>query len=276
MYRADGPEHLKSVGEVEFANGVAAMSASGLYGDVRLCAGIVGHTDLADARLEEVLDAHIAAGNGRYRGVRQLTVSDPDPVLARDGTNRPPHMLLDPKLRGGVKVLARRGLSFDVCVVEPQLPEVIDLARACPDTVMILNHSGIPLGLGAYKGRRDERFPIWRDNMRTLGQCPNVYVKLGGLALPTFGTRWYRSDPPATSVQLADEWRPYIETCVEAFGADRCMFESDFPVESGCGPYAVLWNAFKRTVSGASRAEKLALFSGAAAKAYRLDIPGIS
>jgi L-fuconolactonase len=272
MYRASGPEAMRSAGEVEFVNGVAAMAASGIFGEVKACAGIVGGVDLmlGDA-VEEVLTAHVQAGGGRYRGVRSPIVYDEDSRILGAGVGVP-HLLLDATFRRGFKWLQQFGLSFDAFLFEPQLSELIDLARAFPDTQIVLNHLGVPLGVGRYAGQREVRFRSWRESIRTLSQCPNVAVKLGGLGIPFGGFKFYMSTPPATSLQLAEEWKPYIQTCVEAFGAQRCMFESNFPVDSAVCTYPVLWNAFKRLAAGASRDEKIALFSGTAMRIYRLDI----
>jgi L-fuconolactonase len=272
MYRADGPAEMRPIGETEFVNGVAAMSASGLYGDIRACAGIVGHVDLRlGAAATDVLEAHIAAGNGRFRGIRHSTSWDADPGVIGP-LHRPDRQGLyaDPIFRTGFAELAPLGLSFDAWLLEPQLPDLIDLARAFPDTPIVLDHVGTPLGIASYEGRRDERFPIWRERIRELAGCPNVCVKLGGLAMPFLGFASFMSNPPATSEQLAAEWRPYIETCIEAFGPERSMFESNFPVDLGSCTYDVLWNAFKRIAAGASADEKAWLFSGAARKFYRL------
>ncbi|TAL03597.1 MAG: amidohydrolase [Rhodospirillaceae bacterium] len=270
MYRAAGPEVMRSVGEVEFLNGVAAIAASGLFGETRACAGIVGGVDLAlgDA-VKDVLFAHIQAGGGRYRGIRaRYTAYDDDTSILGSGSSRP-QLLLDTKFRSGFKHLQPMGLSCDMWLYEPQLPDLINFASAFSDTQIILCHVGSPLGVGRYAGRLPERFPIWRDNIRALSQFPNVAVKLGGLGLPLRG---FNFAPSAGSAELAKAWAPYIETCIEAFGVHRCMFESNFPMDSGTCSYAVLWNAFKRTVSGASRDEKAALFYGTAARMYRLDL----
>lgn len=275
MYRADGPDALRCVGETEFVNGQAAMSASGFYGDVRACAGIVGHADLrlGDA-VEDVLRSHIAAGHGRFRGIRNSSSYDADPnVLGPLGANAWQQGLYrDAKFRAGFKHLHRLSLSFDAWLLEPQLPDLIDLARAFPETTIILDHVGTPLGIGAYKGKREERFGIWRDNIRALAKCENVVVKLGGLAMcfPMFDS--FLSKPAASSEQLAREWKPYIDTCIEAFGPARAMFESNFPVDIGACSYPVLWNAFKRLAAGYTAAEKTALFSGTAARVYRLAV----
>jgi predicted TIM-barrel fold metal-dependent hydrolase len=270
MLRAGGPDAMKPVGEVEFANGIAAMSASGLYGDIRVCAGIVGQANLmlGDA-VEGVLHAEIEAGDRRYRGIRVSAEYDPDPKIYGFGI---PHVLKNEKFRSGFKKLGKLGLSADVILLEPVLPELIDLARAFPDTPIILNHVGVPIGVASYAGQRAERFPIWRDNIRTLARCENVAVKLGGLGGPYAGLKGWRASPPLTSEQLAAEWKPYIESCIEAFGVHRSMFESDFPVDAEVCSYAVLWNAFKRLTANASKDEKAALYSGTATKIYRLEL----
>ena len=274
MYRASGPDPLKCVGETEFVNGVAAMSASGIYGEVRACAGIVGHANLrlGDA-VEDVLRAHIHAGNGRFRGIRHGAAYDEDVgVLGMMANRHPPGLFRDAKFREGFRHLHKLGLSFDAWLLEPQLPDLVDLVRAFPDTQIVLDHVGAPLGIASYTGQREARFGHWRDNIRALAKSENVTVKLGGLAMPFPGFPSFHSKPAAGSDQLASEWKPYIETCIEAFGIDRCMFESNFPVDSGSCTYAVLWNALKRVAAGYSTHEKTALFSGTAARVYRLAL----
>ncbi len=272
MYRADGPEAFRSVGEVEFANGVAAMAASGLFGDVAICAGIVGSVDLrlGDAA-RDVLIAHIQAGGGRYRGIRAPgIVADDDPTTLGAFGGRP-HVMLDAKFREGFRHLEPLGLSYDAWQLEYQLPDLIDLARVFPGTQIVLNHAGGLFALGRYSGRKEERFANWRENIRRLAQCSNVVVKLGGLGMPTCGLPSSSSATPPTSADLAGDWRPYVETCIEAFGADRCMFESNYPVDAATAGYPVIWNAFKRIAQGASAQEKAALFSGTARRIYRLN-----
>jgi predicted TIM-barrel fold metal-dependent hydrolase len=274
MYRAEGPEPLRCVGETEFVNGVAAMTASGVYGDLRVGAGIVGHADLRlGARVEEVLRAHIAAAPARFRGIRQSASWDEDDrVLGPLAGRAPAGLYRDAKFREGFAVLSQLGLSFDAWLLEPQLPDLIDLARAFPDTAIVLDHIGTPLGIAAYAGKREARFGAWRESIRTLAECPNVAVKLGGLAMPFAGFASFDASPRASSEALARDWKPYIEACIEAFGAARCMFESNFPVDSQTCDYATLWNAFKRLAARCSADEKTALFSGTAARVYRLRI----
>ena len=272
FYRADGPEELRSLGETEFATGVAAMGASGVYGSTKVCAGIIGRVDLTfgDA-VGDILDRHCAIAESRFKGVRHSATFDADETVMGP-LNRVEHLYASDAFRAGFRHLAPRGMSFDAWVLEPQLPDVIDLARAFPDTQIVLDHCGTPPGLGRYVGSHAERFPVWRNNIIELARCPNVAVKLGGLGMgfcnfPSFGR-----ESRASSTQLATEWAPYIETSIEAFGADRAMFESNFPVDVGSGDYATIWNAFKRIASGASPDEKAALFAGTASTIYRLII----
>src|SRR5262245_11236462 len=234
MYRAGGPETLRCVGETEFVNGIAAMTASGLYGDLRACAGIVGHADLRrGAAVEQVLRAHIAAAPDRFRGIRQSASWDADPgVLGPLSGRAPAGLYRDRKFREGFAVLSRLGLSFDAWLLEPQLPELVDLAQAFPETAIVLDHVGTPLGIAAYAGKLESRFGTWRESIRSLAECPNVAVKLGGLAMPFAGFATFDASPRASSETLARDWKPYVETCIEAFGAERCMFESNFPVDS--------------------------------------------
>ncbi len=273
MYRADGEPAYRCVGETEFVNGVAAMSASGIYGPSRGCAAIVGHADLTlGSAAKGVLEAQIAAGHGRFRGIRHACASDPDPAVLGPLGHRPPGLYLSPQFREGFAQLAPLGMSFDAWLLEPQLGDLIDLAKAFPETTIVLDHVGTPLGLGTYAGRREERFGVWRDNIRALAALPNVSVKVGGLAMVFPGFDSYMATPRAPSAQLADEWRPYVDACIQAFGPRRCMFESNFPVDRGTCEYDVLWNAFKILAGGYSADEKTALFSDTARRVYRLDV----
>ena len=271
MYRAAGPAELRPVGEIEFANGVGAMAASGTYGKPQVCAGIVGSADLTlGAPVEKVLDAMIAAGGGRFRGIRFITATHPDQAVWGSLVNRPAGLLMDRRVREGFARLAPLGLSFDAWMYHPQLGELVDLARAFPETQIVLDHVGGAIGLGRYAGSRDEVFVEWSARIRELAVRPNVCVKLGGLGMRMFGFTVHTSELPPSSEDLAAAWRPYIETCIAAFGPERAMFESNFPVDKGSCGYAVLWNAFKRITAGSSVAEKAALFAGTAAKFYQL------
>jgi predicted TIM-barrel fold metal-dependent hydrolase len=271
MYRAGGPDEMKSVGEIEFANGVAAMGASGLYGYIRPCAGIVGGVDLrlGDA-VRDVLLAHIQAGGGRYRGVRPRgVVYDEDPrSLGHFGGA--PHVLLDRRFRQGLRHLQPLGLSCDAWQLEYQLPELIDLVRLFCDTQFVVNHLGGLFGIGRHAGLDDDRFDAWRRHLQLLAGFPNVAIKLGGLGMPSCGFAPLATGA-ATSERLAQQWRPYVETCIDLFGVHRCMFESNFPVDAACTSYPILWNAYKRIVAGASAAEKTALFADTARRLYRLE-----
>jgi len=273
MYRADGPVAMRPVGEIEFANGVAAMCASGGYGKTRACSGIVGHGELSlGARVREVLEAMIVAGGGRFRGIRYITASDPEQAQWGAVQTRPENMLLDPTVREGFAQLAPLGLSFDTYMYHPQLGDLLDLARAFPGTPICLNHVGAPIGLGRYKGKRDAVFVDWRARIRELAACPNVHVKLGGLGMKVFGFDVHEGELPPSSEQLAAAWRPYIETCITAFGTKRAMFESNFPVDKGSYGYGVYWNACKLLAKGASASEKAGLFHGTASRFYRLAL----
>jgi predicted TIM-barrel fold metal-dependent hydrolase len=272
FYRADGPEAMKPVGETEFVNGVAAMAASGIYGPNRACAGIVGHADLGlgDA-VAEVLDAHLAAGGGRFRGIRHMMAHDDDPAVLGPLVHAQAGLCTSPAVHAALKHFASRNLSLDLWVLEPQLPEVTTLAKAFPDVAMVVDHVGTPVGLGRYAGQRDDRFAIWRASMAALAELPNVHVKLGGLGMPFPAFDGMGPDVRPSSETLAAAWRPYLESCIELFGATRCMFESNFPVDGWACDYPTLWNAFKRVAAGASADEKAALFAGTAARFYRLE-----
>jgi len=273
MYRATGPEAFRPVGEVEFANGAAAMSASGGYGPAAVCAGIVGDVNLLLGQgARAVLEAEIAAGQGRFRGIRHSSAWDADPNVGHMYATRPKGLLLDPTFRKGFACLAPLALSFDAWLFHPQIGELTDLARAFPDTRIVLDHCGGPAGTGQYANRREEIFATWKASIGEIAKCPNVVVKLGGLAMCLLGFDFHRRTRPPSSDELAAAWRPYMETCIEAFGPDRAMFESNFPPDKGQCSYQVIFNAFKRIAASMSETEKDALFSGTAIDVYRLKL----
>jgi predicted TIM-barrel fold metal-dependent hydrolase len=271
MFRADGPPELRPVGETEFVNGIAAMSASGGYGPIRVCAGIVGFADMRlGERVRPVLEAHVAAGGGRFRGVRNQVTWDEDDALKNVRGLNAPQVLLDPQVARGVAALADYGLAFDVHLLFTQLPDLTALADKVPQTTIVLDHSGGPVHTGRYAGRREEVLAAWRSGLRALAQRPNVLLKIGGLGMETMGFKAVLADTRPSSERIAALWRPYIETCVETFGPARCMFESNFPPDKKTCDYGILWNAFKRVAAQYSAAERAALFSGTATSAYRL------
>lgn len=272
MYRCSGPTEMAPVGESEFVNGIAAMSASGSYGDRRACAAIVGHVDLTSKLHAEVLEAHVAAGGGRFRGIRQSASYDADPNVVEPIARLVEGLYRETRFRLAFSRLAALDLSFDAWLLEPQLPDLIDLARAFPETRICLDHIGMPLGIGTYAGKRAERFEIWRANIEALARCQNVFVKLGGLGMHYPGFPSFQATPLASSAELAREWRPYIETCIQAFSPSRAMFESNFPVDVLTCSYATLWNSFKLLAEPYSATEKHDLFFGTAARFYQLQI----
>ena len=280
MYRATGPAEMRPVGEVEFANGVAAMAASGVYGKTRVCDGIVGYADLAlGSAVENTLQAQITAGDGpggRFKGIRYISAVDPDQSAWGAAVLRPEGMLSDPKVREGFAKLATLDLTFDAWCYHTQLPELTSLARAFPQVPIVLDHVGGPIGLGHYAGKRDEVFTAWSARIAELADCQNIHIKLGGLGMRMFGFDVHQKAEPPDSATLATLWRPYIETCIDAFGVERAMFESNFPVDKGSGSYQVFWNAFKRIAAGCSPSGNAALFSGTATRFYGLGLPAES
>lgn len=275
MYRKHGPEEMAPVGEVEFVNGIAAMSASGNYGPCRVAEAIIGHANLRlGARVRDVLEAQVAVGGGRFRGIRYGVAWDDDPSISKHASRVVPlHLARDPTFREGFAQLAKLGLSFESWQYHPQLTDAIDLARAFPDTAIILNHVGGVLGVGPYSGRRQEILATWQKDIKELATCPNVNVKLGGIGMTSFGFEFHERETPPSSEELAAAWRQYIEPCIEAFGVNRCMFESNFPPDKQSGGYTELWNAFKQITTAASKSEKTALYSGTAARIYQLTTP---
>jgi predicted TIM-barrel fold metal-dependent hydrolase len=267
-YRRDGANESKPVGETEFLEGVAARVASDPSIKTRVAAAIVGHVDLAlgDA-VAPVLDAHLGASPSRFRGIRHSTTWDGSGALRNEAA---PGLLADEKFRRGFAWLQKLGLSFEAWVYHPQLAEVAGLARAFAQVPIILNHLGAPLGVGPYAGKRDEVFRVWSRGIGEVAKCPNVAVKLGGIGSLRSGYDWHERAAKPSSRELSEILRPYIEHCTEAFGVDRCMFESNFPVEKASNTYANLWNAFKLITEKYSADERAAVFHDTAARVYRI------
>jgi len=282
FYRAGAAPGWEFVGEVEFVNGVAAMAASdrgnplarnegGRAYPVLACEGIVGRADLdMGAAVEPVLERMVRVGAGRFRGIRHAGGWDASEGVRNSHTDPPQGLYASKAFREGFARLSALGLSFEAWQYHPQLPEVTDLARAFPETLIVLDHVGGPLGIGPYAGKRDEVFAGWRAGIAELAREPNVWIKLGGLGMTICGFEHHKRDVLPGSAELAQAWAPYIETCIEAFGPQRSMFESNFPVDRASCSYANLWNAFKRITSGASPGEKAALYRDTARRFYRL------
>jgi predicted TIM-barrel fold metal-dependent hydrolase len=275
MLREDGPEAMKPVGEVEFANGVAAMFASGAYGRTRCCEAIVGGADLTlGAELDAVLEAMLQVSGGRLRGIRNPLAWHASPEVSSSPVTPPRDLMANPAYGQGVRALGRFGLSLDAWVYHTQLDDLYELARAADHVTVVIDHFGGPLGVGPHAGRRAAVHAEWQQKLARLASLPNTRIKLGGAGMNVFGFDFAAREVPPSSGELASAWRPYFDTCVELFGVNRCMFESNFPVDKGMFSYGVLWNAFKRLASAMSANEKAALFSGTAAATYRLAIAG--
>jgi L-fuconolactonase len=271
MYRADGPEEMRPIGEVEFVNGVAAMAASGMYGKTQVAAGIIGHADLMiGSRAKGVLEALVAAAPERFRGIRYIGAWVEDPAVFTPARVPGPGVYLDKQFREGFAQLAPLDLIFEAAIRHPQIPEFTDLARAFPDTKMVLDHIGGVVGVGTYADRRDEIFETWRADIAKVAECPNVVVKLGALNMTYCGFGWENRPLPPASQELCDATRRYYETVIELVGPDRCMFESNFPVDKVSCSFGVLWNSFKRMTQDYSADERAALFHDTAARFYRI------
>ena len=267
QYRSEGPAHLASVGETEYVTPIAQQSARS--GNTTIAA-IVGHANLLleRAQLDEVLDAHEQASAGLFKGIRYTTAQDAHPGLAM----RESAAMDNPVYRANVGRLGERGLSYDAMVYHPQLDQLAEVAKACPQTSIVINHLGGFLGVGPYRGDRDSNIRHWRRSMCGLAALPNTYLKLGGIGMPMMGYRWDKQDKPPDSKTLADVWGDDIRFVIEQFGASRCLFESNFPVDMRGASYGVLWNAFKRITADCTPAEKRDLFHNTAARVYRIEM----
>jgi len=273
MYRADGPEEMRPVGEVEFVQGLAAASASGLYGPGRAAAAIIGHANLnLGDRVASVLDALQAASPNRFRGIRHSVTWDLHPEVENNAAYRKEGQMASDPFRAGARVLARRGLSFDAWLYFTQLAELVDFARAIPDLTIILNHIGGLLRVGPYANRDNEVLAAWRSGITAVAACPNVTMKLGGIGMPRMGFDWHARKTPIGSAELATSMAPLMTYCIEQFGPNRCMFESNFPVDKVSFSYNVVYNAFKRLSAGYSAAERAAMFHDTAARIYRIGV----
>jgi L-fuconolactonase len=266
MYRKDGPEAMRPLGETEFAEQIASPSTIGTVG---VAAAIIAFVDLTlGADVAAVMERHVEAGKGRLRGVRQSCTWDSDPSIVSLAKGE--GMMWDTGFREGFTFVQQYGLTFDAWQYYGQLMDLADLAREYPDTTIVINHTGGPLGIGRHAGRAREMLQEWKRGMAELASCPNVMVKLGGLGMPRCGFGWHAQAKPPSSIELAEVMAPYFHFCIQAFGVERCMFESNFPVDRVSYPYTVLWNAFKRVCEGCSARERAALFHDTAARVYRL------
>lgn len=267
-YTPDGPDHLRPVGETEAVVQMAGESAQ--RADGARISGIVAHADLRLKPLDEVLDAHEAAGKGLFRGIRHSGSHPLGPEPLTIPGRAPAGLYADPDFRRGVRRLGERGLTYDTWHYHYQLRDYLELARACPETVMVLDHLGTPLGVGAFAGKRDEIFEAWKKDVAKVAACPNVVAKLGGMAMPDNGFGWHARKKPPTSDEFVTAQADWYHHMIECFGPDRCMFESNFPVEKVSIGYRVLWNGLKKIAVNYSEAEKDAMFAGTARRVYRL------
>ncbi len=273
MYRSGGPEEMRPVGEVEFVQGLAAASESGLYGPTRAAAAIVGHANLLlGDGVEPVLEALQTASPNRFRGIRHSVTWDPHPEIEVTSAHRMQGQLADDNFRAGARVLARMGMSLEAWMYFPQLPELADFAKAVPDLTIILNHIGGLLRVGPYGNNDDEVFEAWRSGIAAVAECPNVNVKLGGIGMPRTGFDWHERDTPIGSEELAEDMAPLMNYCIEQFGPERSMFESNFPVDKVSYSYNVMYNAFKRLSKGYSDSERAAMFHDTAVRVYRVEV----
>jgi len=270
FYRSDGPDAFRPVGETEFIDRIAGP-VNTRSGVTDVAAGIVGFADLSlGSAVQPVIEAHLEASR-RFRGVRHASAWDASDRVHNAHTNPPQYLFHDPEFRVGLACLERQGLSFDAWLFHPQIPELTDLAQAFPDLTVVLNHMAGPLGIGPYAENRDKEFANWEHSMAGLARCANVYIKLGGRCLTMAGFGWHKREAPPGSAELAATIGPYYRTCIEYFGPEHCMFESNFPVDRASCSYTVLWNAFKRLTEDYSASERAALFHDTASRVYRLQ-----
>ncbi len=270
QYRTDGPEEMRSVGEVEFVQAIADASASGGYGPGRAAAAIIGRADLklADS-VRPVLEALLAASPNRFRGIRHSVGWDPSPEL---DDREVQGCLGRDDYRTGAKVLADMGLVLENSLYFPQMHELADFARSAPDLTIVLNHIGGMCRIGPYANNDDEVLAEWRRGIDATADCPNIIMKLGGIGMPRIGFDWHTRQTPVGSEEVAESVGPWINYIIEKYGPNRCMFESNFPVDKVSFSYNVMYNAFKRMAAGYSASERADLFHDTAARVYSIDV----
>jgi L-fuconolactonase len=272
--RVSGPEVLRPIGEIEFANGIGQMCESGRYG-CRACSAIVGSADLRlGDQIAQLLDLAMVRAPERYRGVRQVTMEHSSPAPYRFIPNRPPSGIMEsPGFRPAFTHLVKRGLSFDAAVFDHQLPDIIELADAFPTAAIVINHCGQAMAMDMTPSQRQDAFNQWRQMIIEAGRRPNLFCKVGGLGMPFWGFRFEERTDPIGYMELAETWRPWVETVIDAFGAERCMMESNYPPDARSAGFVPLWNALKHIVRDASENENASLFHDTAAKFYRITSP---
>ena len=265
-YERAAAEALAPVGETAYVTGEAERSNRQVMG------GIVAHADLRDAgNLDAVLDAHEAAGHGRFRGIRHAGSHALHPEVLTIPGRAPAGLYADPAFRKGVARLGERGLTYDTWHYHYQNQDFLDLARNVPGTTMVLDHFGTPLGVGPYEGQREQIFQQWQADIAEIAQRPNVVAKIGGLAMPDNGFGWHTADRPPTSDEFIEAQGRYYRHTIEQFGPERCMFESNFPVDRWSLSYRTFWNAAKKLITDFSADERDAMLRGTAARVYRLS-----
>jgi len=262
------PVMMQPVGETRYVAALAGQAKQ--HPDRAQIGGIVGFADLRNPDLIKVLDAHEAAGSGRFRGIRHAGAWAGDMSFLMIAGRGFQGQYADPDFRRGVALLGERGLTYDTWHYHPQTPDFIELARGVPSTTMVFDHFGTPLGVGPFQDRRDAYFPVWKDQMARLAECPNVIAKLGGLAMPDNGWGWHKRATPPTSDEFVAAQGDWYHHMINCFGPERCMFESNFPVDRASISYPVLWNGLKKIASRYSDTAQEALFSGTARRIYRL------
>ena len=273
MLRASGPEEMKPVGEVEFVQGISAMSASGLYGDSRIAASIIGSADLnLGEDVKPVLNRLKEASPNRFKGIRHRLTWDSNPEFASSSSKGGPGQMKNERFRLGAQILADMDLSLEGWMYHHQLKDLADFAKSVPNLTIILNHIGGLLRTGPYLGKDDQTISIWKEGIAAVSECPNVVIKLGGMGMPMMGFDWHLRDIPVGSEELAHDMEPFISYCIDKFGPTRCMFESNFPVDKVSFSYHVMYNAFKKISSDFDESTINALFHDTAVKTYKVTV----
>lgn len=269
-YDAFSPDPMLAVDETRYAVKQAALGQGHTH---KLAEGILGAANLLlGDEIQPVLEAHVEAAQGRFRGVRFRVAFDADPEAGyHESGYLNENVLHRPELLASARILARMGLTLELWGFHPQLADVKAFARKVPEVQIVLNHVGGPLGVGRYADMRKQVFAEWSQGMRALADEANVMVKLSGLGISRLGLRQAGGQAHTTSDQLVAAWGPFVRHCVETFGPDRSIFGSNFPVDRATASYRTLLNAYKKMLLDLSDDELRAVFAENARRTYRLS-----
>lgn len=256
------------VDETRWVDGLAPVGNVGML-------GIVANADLTlGERVEDVLVAHLEAST-RVRGIRDLLAWHPSREIMN--TTDDPERSRQADFRRGFEMFSKYGLNFETSIFSTQLTEMVELARTFPEQPILVCHMATPVAVGGPIGEvgrtADERARIrgeWAEGIARLAECANVWMKLSGLLMPICGFGFERRSARPSVDELVATVGPFIDHVIDAFGPERCMFGSNFPVDKPSAPLPTLLQAYRLIVEGLPDEAQNRLFVGTAQEFYRL------